>query len=97
MSLVLGIISVLADVNIVTAHFRTWSQLWYAWDTPMIRHIFIGPIFGGLLFATVGFILGIMGLKYTKRKLAIAGIVLSVIGFVACVHLHFMAARISYE
>lgn len=96
-SVVLGIISVLAAVNIVTANFPTWSALWEAWDTPMISPIFIGPIFGGLLFATVGFILGIMGLKYTKRKLAIAGIILSVIGFVAFVHLHFMAARIGYE
>lgn len=94
-SLVLGTISVLAAVNIVAVNFHTLSQLWEEWDTLMIHHIFIGPIFGVSLIATVGFILGIMGLKYTKKKLAIAGIVLSVIGFVVCAHLNFMA-RLGY-
>jgi hypothetical protein len=76
-SLVLGIISVLAEVSIIT------------FPSP----IFIIWLYGGWLFAAVGFILGIMGLKYTRKKLAIAGVVLSVIGFVAFVYLYYIALR----
>ena len=79
-SLVLGIISILADVSIVSFYSSPISWL-----------------FGGWLFATVGFILGIMGLKYTRKKLAIAGVVLSVIGFVAFVYLYYVLWRIGQQ
>ena len=98
-SIVLGIISMLADVYIVIFYFypRILIELFGEWNTAIIDPIFLSSLFGGWLFATVGFIFGIMGLKYTRKKLAIAGIVLSVIGFVAYVYLYFMAVRIGQQ
>ena len=87
-SSVLGSLSILADVNIIIAYSRTLR---------IIDYISTSSLFGGWLFAAVGFIFGIMGLKYTRNKLAIAGIVLSVIGFVAYVYLYFMALRIGQQ
>ncbi|MBN2463580.1 MAG: hypothetical protein JXB43_08310 [Dehalococcoidia bacterium] len=97
-SLVLGGISILADANIVITYSGILNGLLggvYTEITGTICSIlFLSSLFGGWLFAMVGLIFGIMGLKYTKRKLAIAGIILSVIGFVAYVYLYFMAVRI---
>jgi MFS family permease len=45
---------------------------------------------GGWLFPVAGFVLGIMGLKYSKKKLAITGIVLSIVGFAVCAFLYYI-------
>jgi uncharacterized membrane protein len=49
-----------------------------------INNVIIGIIgWACFVFPIFGFVLGILGLRDPKRKMAIAGIVLSVIGFVA--------------
>jgi len=79
-SLVLGLICVVADVYIV-AYFYLNLEFVTGWV--VFIYLLLVFIFGGWLFAAVGFIFGIMGLKYTNRILAIAGVILCVIGFIA--------------
>lgn len=94
-SLILGIISILADFNIIIVYSRVLNDLLGGkWYPDIIDPILTVSLFGGWIFAMVGFIFGIIGLKCTKKKLAIAGIALSVIGFIAYVFLWAMAVRI---
>jgi len=96
-SFVLGLISILADANIVMNYYGIIDNLLAGVyeETYTIRVIlFYGSLFGSWLLAMVGFILGIIGLKYAKKKLAIAGIILSIIGLGAYVYLYAMAVRI---
>ncbi len=44
----------------------------------------------GWIFPAAGFVLGIMGLKYTKKRLAVTGIILSIVGFVAYTFIYYL-------
>lgn len=61
------------------------SNLIWAWWEP-IESILVVYFYWGWLFAIVGIVLGIMGLKSVKNKLAIAGLVLSVAGLVPYIY-----------
>ena len=70
-SSVLGVISILGNVSsIIFPSMGFWFRAQQTLLPPEI----------GWLFPAVGLVLGIMGLKYMSKKLAIAGIVLSSIG-----------------
>jgi hypothetical protein len=80
-SLVLGIISILADLNIIApVYFGISIDIG---TLSVMSDIAPYSLYGGWFFPTSGFILGILGLKSTKKKLAVTGIILSTIGFMA--------------
>jgi heme O synthase-like polyprenyltransferase len=81
-SLVLGIISILPGVSILI-YFRAPTESGWRSIAEIIAYPVVFSPYWGWLFPAVGFFLGVMGLKYTKKILAIMGIVLSLIGFVA--------------
>jgi hypothetical protein len=70
-SLVLGGISILGNISSIS--FPSMGFWFRAQQTLLPPEI-------GWLFPTVGLVLGIMGLKYMRKKLVIGGIVLSSIG-----------------
>jgi hypothetical protein len=83
-SLILGIISILADLSmIVPVYFRISIDIG---NLSVIDDIAPYSLFGGWFFPTSGLVLGIMGLKSTKKKLAITGIILSTIGLMAYIY-----------
>jgi len=74
-SLVLGVVSILANVISVIFGQKALMEFWF-----MPTQEFPFEIEIGWLFPAVGLVLGIMGLKYTRQKLAIDGTVLCSIG-----------------
>jgi len=74
-SLVLGVVSILANVTSVIFGQKALMEFWLIPTQEFPFEIEIG-----WLFPAVGLVLGIMGLKYTRRKLAIDGTVLCSIG-----------------
>ena len=93
-SFVLGIIIILADSSIVISYSGILNTLSSGCYAAIIGFVSLCSLFTGWLFAIVGFILGIIGLKYIKMKLAIIGIILSTIGFGAYIYLFIMVLRI---
>jgi len=88
-SLILGIISILPGVSVLISLGTSWQLV-----AKIIAYLglsFIG--YWIWLFPAAGFILGIIGLKYTKKKLAIAGIVLSLIGFMVYTFVYTITLR----
>lgn len=84
-SLVLGITSVLAAVSALIRAFDIFPTWWEP-----IESISGFYDYWGWLFAIVGIVLGIMGLKSVKNKLAIAGLVLSVTSLVPYIYFLFL-------
>ena len=75
-STVLGVITVVAAVIMVADVY--FDFLYFsALGRYIILVIRMFSFFWGWLFAMVGFALGLMGLKSTRRRLAITGIILS--------------------
>lgn len=68
-SLVLGVINI--SVLIIVSLYQSYSEI--LWN---VQHWLPLPIF---LIAFIGLTLGLMGLKSSKKKFAVAGIVLSII------------------
>jgi hypothetical protein len=71
--LILGIIGTLAVVSILIWHFEILTVGW-----ELIVIISGISFYFAWLFAIVGIVLGIMGLKSVVKKLAISGLVLSI-------------------
>ncbi|MFC2050092.1 hypothetical protein ACFLTN_02810 [Chloroflexota bacterium] len=99
-SFILGVISALPAASILTIilinYFRILLDVGPTWQRIVDCIAIFGLMwlgFGGWLFPAVSFVLGIMGLKYTKKKLAITGIILSIVGFVAYTFLYFAWSR----
>jgi len=83
-SLVLGVVSILANVISVIFGQKALMEFWF-----MPTQEFPFEIEIGWLFPAVGLVLGIMGLKYTKKRLAVTGIILSIFGFMTYTFLYY--------
>jgi len=99
-SLILGIISILPIETILIYYlydlkwyYPILPEVWVRWleryEIPEISGYFgLYWVTWGWLFPIAGLILGVLGLKYSKRKLAITGIVLSLIGLIVYAFLY---------
>ena len=103
-SLIFGVISILANAHNIIWFGKLSMQFggrglgWLSWlGTIDLALSNIGwlLLIGGWSFAAVGIVLGIIGLKYIKKKLAITGLVLSLVAFVSYAFLYSMASGTS--
>jgi hypothetical protein len=97
LSLFFGIISILGEAITFTSFisFRFppfWKNI--VFQSEIIGWIAIIVLFLGWLFPLLGIILGITGLKSQKKKLAIIGILLSLIGLIGYIYICLIALRI---
>ena len=97
-SFILGVITAIPAVSnlIIYLIINISPDVWSRWQGIIACIGILGLLwlsFGGWLLPAAGFVLGIMGLKYTKKKLAITGIILSIVGFVAYTLLYFAWSR----
>ena len=79
MSLIFGIMSI---VEVILVYGMVGIEVMFGIMTQssMEAIFLIGSLFCSLIFGIIGLILGILGLKSTKRNFAIAGIILCLIG-----------------
>jgi hypothetical protein len=97
-SLMLGVVTAI-PVVCTFIYFLIYATLHHV--GPMLSTVsyFTGAVvwmwfyLGGWIFPAAGFVLGIMGLKYTKKRLAVTGIILSMVGFVNYTFLYFFWSR----
>lgn len=78
---ILGIISILPILLTLLTMYRA---VMFAWMLSLIT----------VPGAIIGIILGLLGLKSTKKKLAIGGIILSLIGIFGYIYIYIVALRI---
>ena len=90
-SLILGIISIILNLILIAHYSRVLGE-------GLLGMIGAYLSFFSLilcwLFSISGFIFGIFGLKSTKKKLAIIGIILSVIGLIGYIYIYSIALRL---
>jgi len=90
-SLVFGGISIILNLILVVHYSRVLGE----GLTGMIgAYLSFFSLILGWLFPIVGLILGILGLKSTKKKLAITGIILSLIGLAGYIYIFSIALRL---
>jgi len=97
LSLLLGIISILGEAitfaSFISFRFPPfWKNI--VFQSEIVGWIEVIVLFLGWLFPLLGIILGIIGLSSQKKKLAIIGILLSLIGLIGYVYLCLIALRI---
>jgi len=95
-SLVLGIITILLAIILVVAYFLNilMVYVWGPWGAFTSLALIAGfSFYWDWLFSSVGISLGIMGLRSTKKKMAMTGIILSSVALVTDIYMYIVTYR----